>query len=108
MRRVVETVPLAEARRRALAYLVKQGGYLYVKANCIGYAIWPGVDMTSQGAGAAASRILKGMEKDGLVKYSSSHLKWGYGLTARGRTEAAKEEANERADDAGSGAEATG
>ncbi len=69
-----------EAKRRALAYL---RGKKYVKASCVAGAIWPGVEFRAQGAGAAASRILKALEKDGLVKWSSASDSSDWGWQAR-------------------------
>lgn len=71
-------MPLAECRIRALLYLNQhpRGDY----ANAIGYAIWPGTSFKSQGAGAAAARILAGLRKDGLVSYARA----GYAITGAG------------------------
>ena len=57
----------------------------FAKANCVALAIWPSHQMTAHGAGAAASRILKRMEKDGLVRWGSDARDWGYIITAKGR-----------------------
>lgn len=47
-------------------------------ANSVAIAIWPDHQMTSQGAGAAASRILKRMEKEGLCRWKSTPVTWGW------------------------------
>ena len=78
MKRVLNPVPMAEAKQRALDALGEQK---YVKASAVAWRIWPDATfLTSQGAGAAASRILKALEKDGRVKWScaSDRSDWGY------------------------------
>lgn len=81
MRRVKDAVPLEEAKRRALEYLQKSG-YPYQKASMVAGAIWPDTVFHSQGGGAAASRILKALEREGKVKWSSNGRKdWGWGAT---------------------------
>ncbi len=77
MRRVSERVPLAECKRRALEYLKKSPGKSYQKASSVAAAIWPGAEFTSQGAGAAASRILRQMIEDG-VYWDSCETDWGW------------------------------
>lgn len=77
MRRVKEAVPLAECKRRALEYL-KTHRREYSKASCVAGAIWPDAEFHAQGAGAAASRILKHLERDGLVCWSSNDHDWGW------------------------------
>lgn len=76
MRRVAERVPLAEAKRRALAYLRANGKH--VKASSVAAAIWPGAKFKSQGAGASASRVLVALEKDGEVRWRSDGSDWGW------------------------------
>lgn len=65
------------AKERALAVLSKRET---TYANRVAIAIWPNHEMTSQGAGAAASRILKRMEKEGLVRWTSHRIGWGWVL----------------------------
>ncbi len=82
-----QRVPLLEAKRRVLDYLVKElkRGDDCIAASAIAVAIWPDNQMTGQGAGAAASRILKRM--DGLVYWASyeNQTRWGWRLTPDGR-----------------------
>lgn len=52
-----------------------------MKASQAAGAIWPGVQFHAQGAGAAASRILKQLERDGKVRWSSNGDDWGWILT---------------------------
>jgi hypothetical protein len=80
-----DRVSLEVAKRRALGCLAVgyRGGYTY--ANAVAAEIWPSHQMTSQGAGAAASRILRGLEKEGLVWYGSNATEWGWQITAEGR-----------------------
>lgn len=47
-------------------------------ASWVANAIWPDHQMKPQGAGAAASRILKLLEKDGAVKWVSRTHRWGW------------------------------
>jgi hypothetical protein len=68
---------MEECKRRALAYL-KDSITKYTKASWVAGAIWPGVEFHAQGAGAAASRILKVLEKEGKVKWSSDGVDWGW------------------------------
>ena len=76
MRRVEVAVPMAEAKRRVLVFMEKYPGLR--KASEFGYAIWPEANFTSQGAGAAASRILVALKKDGWVRWSSRNGDWGW------------------------------
>ena len=85
MRRVKVPVPMLLAIRRAVAFLGEQPrGYLS-KASSVGYRIWPGVEFHSQGAGAAASRILKRAELNGLVEWAVTPNDWGWRITPTGR-----------------------
>ena len=63
------------AKERALGVLEKRNPTF---ANAVAQVIWPTHRMTSQGAGAAASRILKRMEKEGLVRWTSNAHWWGW------------------------------
>lgn len=75
------SVPIAEAKARALAYLHSHAiGFSAkpVPAAWVARAIWPNHKMKSQGAGAAASRVLKHLERDGLAKWSSNRNGWGW------------------------------
>jgi hypothetical protein len=63
------------AKNRALSVLQKREPTV---ANAVAIEIWPHHEMTSQGAGAAASRILKRMEKEGLVRWTTTDHNWGW------------------------------
>jgi len=81
MRRVKDRVPMDECKRRALEYLREWRERIrYIKASSVAGAIWPGVEFKPQGAGAAASRILRVLQKDGLVVWSASNEgdDWGW------------------------------
>jgi hypothetical protein len=82
--KVKTRVPLAVAKFRALAYLKKHPNEL-VKAADVAGEIWPGVEFRAQGAGGAASRILKLLEREGLVRWWTSQypfFSWGWQLIA--------------------------
>jgi hypothetical protein len=85
IRRVKETVPLAECRVRALRFLSQQHRQSLSRASQLAYKIWPDANFTAQGAGASASRILKGLEKEKLVLFTSNEDDWGYRITSAGR-----------------------
>lgn len=85
MRRVKDRVPLEECKGRALEYLCAQPRASFTKANSVAAAIWPGVAFHSQGAGAAASRILKHLEKDGLIHWGSNDHDWGWAINGSAR-----------------------
>lgn len=88
------SVDYPTAKRRALSYLLsrfKQRPGQFSGASAIAGVIWPNHQMKAQGAGAAASRILRRMTKDGLVRWDSSATGWGYVITSTGRIEATRE-----------------
>lgn len=62
------------AEKRALSALSKNP----VPASCVADRIWPGHDMKPQGAGAAASRILKRLEKQGRARWTCNSFNWGW------------------------------
>lgn len=71
------TVPYAVAKKRALTALTNTPR----PAASIADVIWPDNTMHAQGAGGAASRILKRMEAEGLAKWTSTsgpHRHWGW------------------------------
>lgn len=70
-----QRVSIEEAERRALSAMSDR---LPTVASWIANTIWPGHEMTGQGAGAAASRILKRLEKRGLVRWTSRDGRWGW------------------------------
>lgn len=73
---------MEEAKRRALEFGGREEGLTV--ASSFADAIWPGHRMTPQGAGAAASRILKALEKEGRAGWRSyyeragSRSRWGW------------------------------
>jgi hypothetical protein len=80
-----ERLTLAEAESRALAALdfKELSG-----AADIARRIWPGNMMKAQGAGAAASRILVGLKKRGMVEWRVSRSgSWGWRKLAAGGIE---------------------
>jgi hypothetical protein len=77
------SVPMDEAKRRALEFLAgqprdKRGQRIPITAACVAEAIWPGNQMHTQGAGGAASRILKRLEQDGRAYWTSNDNGWGW------------------------------
>ena len=83
-----QRVSYETARERALAFLATQN--YPIVASAIGTEIWPDNDMTAQGLGAAASRILHRMKEEGLVywtfiEFHDSNRQWGYKITPHGR-----------------------
>jgi hypothetical protein len=86
LRRVKEPVPYEEAKRRALVYLRGRSGL--VPASWVAEAIWPKTRwIRSQGAGGAALRILKRMEKEGLAEWwvGEKRSSWGWRITPKGK-----------------------
>lgn len=80
-----DRVKIDVAEDRALAYLNKQHRLELFPANCVAIEIWPNHEMTSQGAGAAASRILKRLSDRGLARWDSNGRNWGWKITNLGR-----------------------
>lgn len=62
------TVIYTEAVRRVLAGIYGKDNI--TNASQVGAMIWPKNDMHPQGLGGAASRIIRKMEKDGLVYWA--------------------------------------
>ena len=62
-----ESVPLDEAKRRAINCLNRAKP---TTAAMVANAIWPGHEMNAQGAGGAASRILRKLRKDGKADWT--------------------------------------
>lgn len=79
-----DKIPLAECRKRALRHL-SQNTWRRCVASEVGTEIWPNSKLRAQGLGGAASRILKGLEKDGLVQWSANDGDWGWYITRAGR-----------------------
>jgi hypothetical protein len=72
------SVPLGLAKARALACLEANRGKGVLPAHCVAAVIWPEHRMKSQGAGAAASRILKHLEKEGKARWYGDAAGWGW------------------------------
>jgi len=78
----IEPVPMAECKRRCLDF-GKDQNFLLPASEFAG-AIWPDHRMTPQGAGAAASRVLKALEREGRAGWrphyerSESRTRWGW------------------------------
>ena len=87
-----QQVKYPAARTRVLKYLAGLHRAELGAPNMIASSIWPDHRMTSQGAGAAASRILKRMSGEGLTEwYSDGRDNWGWRITPAGRTAATQE-----------------
>jgi hypothetical protein len=78
-------LPIEECKRRALACGQTVGTGELRRASFFAEAIWPGHPMKPQGAGAAASRILKLLEREGRAGWrcvydraSSRGRRWGW------------------------------
>lgn len=72
-----QRVPLDECKRRALSVLSRRP----MGAQWVAHAIWPGHKMKAQGAGAAASRILKHLERERKARWHSERDgPWGWRL----------------------------
>lgn len=66
------------AKERAVRFL---GSYRAPSAaSWVADAIWPSHTMTAQGAGGAASRVLKVLEKEGRVRWTSGNHGRGWVL----------------------------
>lgn len=92
MRRVETPVPMETCKQRALLYLSRYRVRELIRPAAVAQAIWPDAQFRAQGAGAAASRILRKLIAEELAVWSSSDngvsKDWGYRLTAAGRVEA--------------------
>lgn len=49
-----------------------------IPANGVANKIWPDHSMRSQGAGGAASRVLKRLEKQGKARWTINAGRWGW------------------------------
>lgn len=81
MRRVYERVSLTEARRRLTTFRssIRDPERVF-KASSLADIIWPTNDfISSQGAGAAASRVLKSI--DAKWVWDSKRNVWGWSLS---------------------------
>ena len=69
-----QRVPIATAEIRALQALLKTP----LPASYVAAWIWPDHKMKPQGAGAAASRVLKRLEAQGCARWVSDGVRWGW------------------------------
>lgn len=70
-----QRVDMDTAKKRALSALSHDP----LPASCVADAIWPDHQMRAQGAGAAASRILKQLERDGKAHWiARTEFRWGW------------------------------
>lgn len=67
-------IDMETAEDRALSALSHEP----VPASLIASAIWPDHEMKAQGAGAAASRILKRLEQQGRARWTYRVPHWGW------------------------------
>lgn len=72
----IPPVPLEECKRRAGEFGKRESWPQ--PASAFAEAIWPNHKMKPQGAGAAATRILKAMEKEGRAGWYSRGNQWGW------------------------------
>lgn len=76
MRRVTQSVTLFQAKQRLLVYAATHGRGPH-KANTLADVIWPDTNwVRSQGAGAAATRVLKKLH----CVWDRSEFNWGWML----------------------------
>lgn len=69
-----QRVPIAVAEIRAMQALLLTP----VPASYVADWIWPDHGMKPQGAGAAASRVLKRLEKQGRARWTIDGNRWGW------------------------------
>lgn len=72
-----QRVPIDVAEIRAIRALMLTP----VPSSYVADHIWPDHRMRAQGAGAAASRVLKRLEKQGLAKWTHNGRNWGWIMT---------------------------
>lgn len=86
MRRVKVAVPLDECKLRCVSAMQQKPSGTIFRASQLAYYIWPGTNFKAQGAGAAASRILRRLQTENIVKFVGDRENWGYALTGRALT----------------------
>ena len=87
-----QRIDIETCEYRALKFLSQLPKSYLCKASAVAYDIWPNHKMTAQGAGASSSRILKRLEKKGLVEWTIDATSiwtadWGWIITDMGRKE---------------------
>ncbi len=70
VRKVGDTVPIDEAKRRALVYLAGLQPRDWARPSYVANAIWPNTRWRAQGAGFIGARILRLLKDDGLVRWN--------------------------------------
>lgn len=80
-----DRLPIEECRIRALQYLARHSECCYSMASSVGQHIWPNSELRAQGLGGAASRILKVLEEEKLVRWCSDSISAGWKITRKGQ-----------------------
>ena len=88
MKRNIGKRTSAGAAKENILRLLSSGGDLNqpTRKSAIGYAAFPGCNFkTPQGAAFSVAALVREMEDDGLVRYSSTSYSTGYVITWKGR-----------------------
>jgi len=88
MKRNIGKSTSAGAAKESILRLLSSGDDLNqpVRKSEIGYAAFPECNFkTPQGAAFSVAALVREMEDDGLVRYSSTSYSTGYVLTSKGR-----------------------
>lgn len=72
-----QRLDMETAKARAMSALCRTG---VVPASHVAATIWPDHSMKAQGAGAAASRILKKLQDEGKARWFHNGTNWGWKL----------------------------
>ena len=91
MKRNIGMSTSAGAAKENILRLLSSGGDLNqpTRKSAIGYAAFPEYNFkTPQGAAFSVAAIVRKLEDDGLVRYSSTSYSTGYVLTSKGRVAA--------------------
>ena len=73
------------ARKNILRLLDAHPSELFNKSS-LGYAAFPGYDFKRpQGAAFSVAKIVRDMEKEGVIGYQSNGVSWGHRITGHGR-----------------------
>src|ERR1700677_406357 len=82
-------VTIQQAKHRALVYLATKRPGELINAASVGSAIWPDNNLRAQGLGLAASKTLRILQDERLVKWDvveyGKRKDWGYKITSTGR-----------------------
>ena len=88
MKRNIGKSTSAGAAKESILRLLSSGDDLNqsVRKSAIGYAAFPECSFkTPQGAAFSVAALVRKLEDDGLVRYSSTSYSTGYVLTSKGR-----------------------